>query len=67
MEDRDTDIKPGDLVEWKDAMEGVDKPGIVIAVDTYSGLASAFVLWPDEHFPEPFWTPAGYLKIIQTI
>ena len=67
MEDEKVVIKPGDLVEWKDALKGIDKPGIVIEVDTYSGLVSALVLWPDDHFPEPFWTPAGYLKVLQPI
>tara|TARA_R110000765_G_scaffold362295_1_gene452513 strand:- start:2084 stop:2281 length:198 start_codon:yes stop_codon:yes gene_type:complete len=60
-------IKAGDLVEWKDAIKGIDKPGIVVKVDTYLGSPSAYVLWPDEHFPDPFWTPAGYLIVLQPI
>jgi len=64
----DLKIKPGDLVEWKDAIKGVDKPGLVLEVDEKpTGLIQALVLWPDEHFPEPFWSPVGYLSLLQPI
>lgn len=65
-------IKPGDLVMWDIAEEFYstseldDEPiGIVLKVEDFQGLPSAYVYWIPSNSGQAYWTPIGFLRVLE--